>query len=257
MTATPPRRVPLEVAGARGFRYAELEPELERRLGPWLDARSVPEGEHVRAGSVFRWRDLAIKFFGPARTRRFKDALPGSPAIRSADLHRRLLPIPSPEPLVALDRRRGGRRTLSLLVYRWIEGEFLEALWERRDGAALGAFPAFLAAMHGRRVFHGDFHLHNMIWGDGRWVLLDLVALRHPLRNLVPRRLAVEHWAKVAVGLEHWCGAVAAELEPLFAAYAAQGGVLSLEHWPAVLHRWDRAREELQRRGAPRSPEEA
>ncbi|MEM7308487.1 MAG: hypothetical protein AAF682_17530 [Planctomycetota bacterium] len=246
-------REPLELGGGQGFRYAELSPDLLERVPRWLDEGRVDEGEEVRERRVYRWTeggtDLAIKLFGRAESRRFKDRFLHSPAIRSADLYAKLLPIPSPRPLLALDWRRGGKRRASLLVYEWVEGGFLERLWGR-DIAAIGAFPAFLAAMHQRRVFHGDFHLHNMLWSGEAWVLLDLVALRHPLRNLLPARLAVDHWAKVGVGLEHWCGTTDAELLPLFEDYAGRCDLLDADDWSSVLRRWALRREQLRLRRA-------
>jgi len=249
---SPPLRVPLKVDGARGFRYAEIDRDLAQRAVRWLDTGSVAEGEEIRPGRVFRWRRLAIKLFGPAHSRRFKDLLLRSPAVRSADLSAAILPVLSPRPLLALDRRAGGVRRSSVLVYEWVDGAFPEALF-RRDAEAVAALPAFLALMHERRVFHGDFHVHNLLWNGRAWLLLDLVGLRHPLRNLVPRRLAVQHWSKLCDQLAHWCGATAEELRPLFDAYLGASRLLRPADWDAVVAGWTRARAARERRAQERA----
>jgi hypothetical protein len=245
--ASAARRVPLLQDGARGFRYAELDRDLVQRAVRWLDTGSVAEGEEIRPGRVFRWRKLAIKLFGPARSRRFKDLLLRSPAVRSADQSAAILPIPSPRPLLALDRRSGGLRRASILVYEWVDGEFIDELFGR-DPSAVAALPGFLALTHERRVFHGDFHAHNLLWDGRAWVLLDLVGLRHPLRNLAPRRLAVQQWARLCDELAQWRGAREDELRPLFEAYLGSSRLLGPADWDAVVAGWTRAREARARR---------
>ncbi len=234
-------REPLESAGARGFRYGPVERDLVERALRWLERGSVAEGEEIRPGRLFRWRGLAVKLFGPAESRRFKDWLLHSPAIRSADLHAAILPVPSPRPLLALDRRAGGRRQASILIYEWVAGDSLDQVFGR-DAAPMAALPVFVASMHAQRVFHGDFHVQNLLWSGREWLLLDLQGLRHPLRTLVPRRLAVEHWAKIGFGLEHWRGATSADLQPLFERYLEASTLLRAADWDAVLASWVRIR---------------
>ena len=230
-------REPLSIDAARGFAYAPLGQELRRDLALWITAGEVPGSEVVRAGRLFRTGELAIKFFGRRSTWPLRDLLPVSPAIRFAELAHSITAVATPEVLVALDLRQGGVRRRSLVAYRWVKGESLERLWASAP-EAVAAFPRFLAAMHAARVFHGDFHLHQTLWDGEGWTLIDLDGLRHPLRTLPVRRLAVEHWAQVLFGLEFFLGVAALEeARGSFEAYTGACSILGAEDFDAVVRR--------------------
>ena len=193
-------REPIRLGAFEGFRYAELPKGFPERVLPWLEAGTVPDGRALKAPSVFRTGELCVKFFGPSA--RPLDRVRRSPAVRSADAHRALLPLKSPRPYLAVERRERGTIGESVLVSEYVDGRTPLELYGT-DDRALEAFPHFLARMHDQRLFHGDFHLQNMLWDGRDWFLLDLVGLRHPLRNLARRRLIEGQWARIAFELEN------------------------------------------------------
>ncbi len=210
-------REPFAIGAMRGFRYAALDADLLRRLPSWIQSGRVPEGEEVRAGRLYRHGRVMVKFYAPGT--RLRDRLRPTPAIRAADLHERLKPVVTPRPVLALEGPIAGRNRSSLLAYEYVEGAHLTDLWNE-DPAAVEAFPGFVAAMHRRRVYHGDFHLHNMLWDGTSWVLIDVDGIRHPLRTLFPRRLAIGHWSRVMYDLAYHCGAGGGDVRALFVDYA-------------------------------------
>lgn len=184
---------------ASGLRLGELPAEIEERLGRWLSEGAVPEGEEIKAGRVFRFGSWAVKFFEESwDPRRW---IRRSAAVRTLFLSRRLLPIATPQPLVALEQGRGLHQRRSLLVSAFVEGLFLDEAWDRGEERAVASFPSFMADMHRRGVFHGDLHLRQLIWNGSQWVLLDVDGMRHGMRTLLPRRLIENHWARVVHSL--------------------------------------------------------
>jgi phosphotransferase family enzyme len=227
-------RIPYHVGAARGFRYREVPAELESEVETWLDARHVAGADVIKINAVYRRGPWLIKLFRASDS--WKDRLRRSPAVRCAELHGRLAPIRTPAPLFALERRNGGRLGPSLLAEEFVEGAPLSEAWTSDERAAL-ALPDFMLAMHRRRVFHGDFHPKNLLWTGSEWVLIDLVALRHPLRCLWPRRLILEQWAS----LQRRLGAddPTARVRSAFERYAQRsGGAWNLERdWQQILRR--------------------
>jgi hypothetical protein len=185
---------------ARGYQYAELPPDLLRRVPGWLRSGTVQDGEEIRAGRVYRWRDFLIKLYGPGHP--LKDRLRPSSALRSAELYRRLLPLRTPRPVLAIEVRRLGGLQAALLVSELIEGGSLYELWRDDDPgleSALRTLPSFLAAMHRARVRHGDLHPRNLMWDGREWVLVDLDGMRR--RQRIRRRIIERQWAQLVVGL--------------------------------------------------------
>lgn len=180
--------------GIRGFAYEGAPTELRERAVAWLEHGEGRGDEAIKPGRVWRSGPYAIKRFEPEAMVRL--GLRASRARRNALWHSRLAPIRSPRPWIVLEQRSGA----SLLVSEFIEGSFLAPLITSND-AAVAAFPGFLAAMHRRGIFHGDFHLLNALWDGREWVLLDLEGLRHPLRSLGRRARAAEDWARVNTSL--------------------------------------------------------
>ncbi|MCZ6597887.1 MAG: hypothetical protein O7B99_09635 [Planctomycetota bacterium] len=199
MTDPTPPLVPrrFEVDGARGLRYVELSPGTREKLAEWLRAGSVAGGEELKPGRVYRWEDWVVKLFDFGGM--LRDHLRPSLAVRSARRHAQLQAMGTPRPIATLERPRGR----SLMVLERIDGPFLHEVIARGEDAAVAAFPAFMADMHRRRVFHGDLHLYQMIWGGARWFLLDLDGLRHRLRTLRVRPLIEDQWARLYFGLGH------------------------------------------------------
>lgn len=250
MTAT---RVAWSCAGARGFRYGELPDAIARRAPVWLAQRSVAEGAELKAGRVWRVEGFAVKLSGPSRA--LKDALRASSAIRSADLHARLAPVRTPRPVLALEQRRGPFLAESLLVSEFVEGPSLAQAWDA-DARAAEALPGFLAALHRQGVFHGDLHPMNLIWSRPEWVLIDVAALRHPLRRLRARRLVLEQWAQLLLRL-----APAERVRASFEAYLDEtaSGWDRDRAWATVVARadsiWKRRRGVDDGLGPPHAPE--
>jgi len=190
---------PLELEGARGRVYRPLDAELEARLPGWV-ARGAFEGtETIKPGRVFRLGEHLVKRF--PREPAPKRWLRPSPAERNARAHLGLgVRTPRPE-LTLRGNRASGLAGGSLLVGEFVRGSHLPELWDAEPDA-VAAFAGFMATAHRAGVFHGDFHLWNVIWNGAEWVLLDLEGLRHPLRRLDRRRLVLDQWARVYWSLE-------------------------------------------------------
>lgn len=207
----------------RGFAYGGAPTELRDRAVAWLERGEERDDESIKPGRVWRSGPYAIKRFAPEAMVRL--GLRASRARRNAQWHARLAPIRSPRPWIALDHRSGA----SLLVSEFVEGTFLAPLIAL-GGAPVAAFSAFLASMHRRGIFHGDFHLLNAIWNGSEWVLLDLEGLRHPLRSLRRRALAAEDWARVNTSLRG-----APQVREAFEVYRTQIAPAEPPAWSAVL----------------------
>ena len=232
-------REPIRIGEYRGFRYADVDDELLENAGCWVTDGTVRDGEDLKAGRVFRWRNHAVKFGRPRR--KLTDALRRAPAIRAADRYARLGDVRSPRPLLALERRSGLGIAGDLLVSEFVEGGHLDEIWHT-DPDAVAAFPGFLAAMHAADVFHGDFHVANAIWNGAHWYLIDLEDLRHRLHALRRRRLVADQWGLIAFNLECRAGVAAPAVEALFDAYVRRAGTITdpKELWARVRDRVDR-----------------
>jgi tRNA A-37 threonylcarbamoyl transferase component Bud32 len=248
-------REPLEIGEFRGFRYAELEPRLLERLPRWLAEGRVAEGIDLKRGRVFRWEGLVAKFWRAER-RRLRDLPRRSRAVRSADLHQRLLPIATPRPYVALERRAAWRQVeRSLLVSEFVAGRRLFEVW-REDPRAVAAFPLFLAEMHARGIFHGDFHLENALWNGAAWYLIDLESVRNRLHALFPSKFRDAHWGIVLFDLQEKCAADEPELFALFETYwtAVRGRGSPEATWSRIRRRAQELRADWERRKPIGSP---
>lgn len=188
-----------KVGEFRGWRYGAVPAGVAAQLESWLERERVDGGLELKPGRVWRVGALAVKLSRPRRT---ADAwLRKSAAVRAADLHARIAPIRSPRPLVALDKRAGGKLVASLLVSEFIEGRRLPQVWST-DATARDAFPLFLAQMHRHGVFHGDLGVFNMLWDGRAWVLLDLDGLRGARHALRKTAVVVDQWARVLAVLD-------------------------------------------------------
>lgn len=209
-------RKPIRIGDYRGFRYAELDPELLERVPRWLAEQCVAEGSVLKTGRVFRWKDYAIKLGGSER--RWRDVLRPSRSLRSADLYESLLPLPTPRPYLALERRVHGRVESSVLVSAFVAGRTLPEIWDD-DPRGVAAFPLFLADMHTRRIFHGDLNLKNALWNGSAWHLIDLESMRHWVHGFFPRKFHEGVWERVVFRLEQVGKAEASAVRPLFETY--------------------------------------
>lgn len=179
--------------GLAGRAYGAIVTDLAAALPRWLAEGEVSEGEPLKPPHVFRVGELVVKFF-PAPTVFGWLRLPR--AVRSAERHFSCRPIPSPRPLIALSRRRGGA---SLLVREFVPGRLLSEIWGR-DEAAERALAALLSEMRRCGVVHGDLHPRNLLWTGERWCLLDLDGVRHRLHS--PARVLEGQWARLLFHLE-------------------------------------------------------
>ncbi len=239
----------IELAGIRVRRYGEARLELETLIPIWLREGDAIGAEVIRAGRVWRWRDFAVKIF-TARSGLVQQ-IRASRAIRCAELYSEIQPIHSPRPVLATHDEYGR----SLLVYEYVEGEQMKDLWAT-DSIARESFPKFLAEMHKRGVYHGDFHLDQAIWCGEHWYLIDLEGIRHRLRNFLPKRLIEGHWSRVSFGLAFHCKARPEELRALFDRYIEASGFSDKpdELWQRIEARvkghWDEWRQWTQEREA-------
>jgi hypothetical protein len=207
----------VELEGVRVRRYSAPQPELEALIPAWLRAGNLKDTLEVRPGRLWRWKDFAVKLF-PARGA-LATQIRSSRAIRCANLHSEILPIRSPQPVLASSDAFGS----SLLVYDYVEGRQMKELWSS-DARAREHLPGFLAEMHKCGVYHGDFHLDQAIWDGEHWFLIDLEGIRHRLRNFLPKRLVEGHWSRVSFGLVFHCKAEEEEIRTLFEQYIQLSG---------------------------------
>lgn len=207
----------IELEGIRVRRYGAAQPELEALIPSWLRDGEAKGAQEIRAGRVWRWNGFAVKLF---RTRAGLAAqVRSSRAMRSAEIYSEIQPIRSPRPVLATHDAFGR----SLLVYEYVEGKQMKDLWTT-DSLARERFPEFLAEMHMRGVYHGDFHLDQAIWSAGHWYLIDLEGIRHRLRNFFPKRLVEGHWSRISFDLMFHCKAAPEELRALFDRYLEASG---------------------------------
>ena len=248
-------REAFEIGGARGFRYGEIPAGIAEALPGWLERGSVqveagPGGEvceELKPDTVWRVGSWAVKVY--ARRGGLEGRFRQSQALRAAELAR-LLPVRTPTPLLALEQRSGPRRRSGLTVSEYIEGRWLHRLWDD-EPAAREAFPAFMADMHAKGVFHGDLNVRNMLWDGSEWVLLDLEGIRGGLRKRLPRRLIEAQWVRVIATLRGRPGA-----RELYEAYARETGTAIREserQWEQIERRARRtvARWDAKRGGPP------
>jgi hypothetical protein len=214
---------PFRAGSLRGRAYAELPLGLRDELGPWLDARSVPGAEVLKAPAVFRTGDLVVKFFTQPSLFGW---LRAPRAVRSAERHFWCRPLRSPRPLVAAGR---ALERCSVLVREHLAGRPLRAVFGQ-DEAAEAALAGFLAAMERHGVAHGDLHPGNLLWTGAEWVLLDADGLRHGLH--AERRVRLGQWARLVVHLGD-----AERVERLFRRSAPGTGAARGFQWHEVLAR--------------------
>ena len=207
--------------GARGLRFGALPPGLLERLPAWLATGQVEGGQVLKAPRVWRFERWAVKLSDPTSGLDLRAALRRSPAERAALAALSIRPIRTPEPLVALARRRGLGGAQSILVMEFVAGRPLHELIADEPRAAR-AFPRFMAAMHRHGVFHGDFHPHNSLWNGREWVLLDLEGLRRGLRAFPRQRLAERQWARMLFNMANYDPANLERIERLYRTYAKE-----------------------------------
>lgn len=223
--------VSYRLGDAVGHRFGDLPLDVERELPRWIED---PDGSNLRlikAGRVYRTDAWLLKFSGPRRA--LRDAFRPSPALRVARTAARITAIRTPRPMLALEWRRGAFVDESLYVGEFVAGRRLHDLW-RNDERAVNAFPRFMAAMHGARIVHGDFHPMNVVWNGSEWVLIDLDSIRGPLHALRLRAIAMQQWARTLRNLRFDAG-----VRALFDEYLRAAGLA----WPA-----DAAWREVERR---------
>lgn len=95
----------------------------------------------------------------------------------------RFLGIPTPEPLAVRERRFLGLRGRAYLVTPFVDGpnlleRFAPYVDSAPPAAELDALLALVEALRRERLGHGDFKGTNLIWHDGRWLVIDLDALQ-------------------------------------------------------------------------------
>jgi len=220
-----------ECGGARGFRYGEVPSAIESALPRWIASERVDGGVELKPGRVWRVGEHVVKLSKPSGA---IDAwVRASSSVRAADQHERLLPVRTPNPLLALERRVGRKLAASWLIAEYIAGEHLQSAW-KHDPAARATLPSFMALMHTRGVLHGDLNPRNLIWTGKLWVLLDLEGLRRGLQALRARRLFEDQWARIVAAVRD-----ADAVQPAFVEYSrvttASGD--SKAAWKRVLRR--------------------
>ncbi len=180
---------PLRRVEHRGLKLTELD--LEGLLAdPDAALAGLPTFKDGGAATVARlpWQgqDLVlkrynIKGFGHWLTRFWR---PSRAWHSWREGHRLLfLGIPTPEPLAVRERRFLGLRGRAYLVTPFVDGpnlleRFAPYVDSAPPAAELDALLALVEALRRERLGHGDFKGTNLIWHDGRWLVIDLDALQ-------------------------------------------------------------------------------
>ncbi|TDJ79626.1 MAG: hypothetical protein E2O39_00655 [Planctomycetota bacterium] len=224
----------------RGHLFEQADEALLEPLAQCLVGASQPEelgATALKAGRVWRLGDKVIKRYASTR---WRDRARASTAVRVARLYRRILPIQSPRPRAVLELPRALGAPNSMLVMDRVEGEVIKFHWSA-EPAAQAAFGPFMAELHRRKLFHGDFHMGNLMWDGAGYVLLDIESLRPAWSVLQPQRLYRRQWVRVVSDLGHDA--------PVEAAYHAWLSATKLA-WPAGA--WGEIAREGERAGAER-----
>ena len=172
---------------------AVVLPRLLREPGVELEGVTT-----LKPGAVFRIGASVAKLF--RRSSHSFARLRRPQALRVVLNYHRLLPIRSPVPL-HWDRLDHPRYE-SLLVYEFVEGRTLMALWTERDPEPLAALPRLLADLHNKRILHADLHAGNLVWGPEGWVVLDLDGVRHGMHAVRRRAITENIWARLLLDFE-------------------------------------------------------
>ncbi len=180
-------------------------PDAVAAVLPELLAGREPSGITVlKTGAVFRLhtgegqKDLVIKLYKQSPKLRAKLQPPG--AKRAVAAYLRLLPIQSPTPVYW--NRLDHPEFRSVLVCEYADGPTLHQLWKDGDTQALQALPEFLGALFKTGVLHGDLHGRNLLWNEGRWLVLDLDSIRSGLHGLRRRKIWERTWARLLFDFE-------------------------------------------------------
>ncbi|MDF1836669.1 MAG: phosphotransferase, partial [Planctomycetota bacterium] len=176
-------------------------------------------------------QDLIIKLYKRSAKLRAKLQPPG--AKRAVAAYLRLLPVPSPTP-VFWDRLDHPDYR-SVLVYEYAEGPTLHQLWKLGDAEAIAALPPFMGALYRTGVLHGDLHGRNLVWTEGRWLVLDLDSIRSGLHSLRRNKIWERTWARLLFDFEG-----APEAQELYEQFAQCAGLPgdSKEAWNRILRRY-------------------
>ena len=94
------------------------------------------------------------------------------------------LGIATPMPLAVLERRCCGLRGRAYLITEYCDGQDILARFQPYLDSAppeeeLLALDQLFAALLRERISHGDLKGTNLLWQDGRWLLIDLDAVQH------------------------------------------------------------------------------
>jgi len=93
------------------------------------------------------------------------------------------LGLPAPRPLAMLEQRCCWLRRRAYLVLEYLDGEnirkrFAPFVNSSPPSAELKVLIALFDGLVRERISHGDLKASNLIWSEGRWMLIDLDAVR-------------------------------------------------------------------------------
>lgn len=232
----------------RGHLFEPGDEALLEPLARCLVGASQPEelgAKALKAGRVWRLGDKVIKRYA---SKRLRDRARASAAMRVARLHGRILPIQSPRPRAVLELPRALGAPDSMLVMDRVEGKVIKFHWSE-EPAAQAAFGPFMAELHRRKLFHGDFHMGNLMWDGTGYVLLDIESVRPAWAVLQPQRLYRRHWVRVVADL----GSDAAVESAYETWLAATKLAWPADAWRDIAREGERAGAERRRRRAART----
>jgi len=123
------------------------------------------------------------------------------------------LGIPTPKPIAVIEERFGPLRRRAFLLTRYCEGiSLLDRLSAEHvpEHAEQAAILEVFNALFGQRITHGDMKASNLLWCEGRMVLIDLDAMVQHASERVFRRAwrrdrarLLANWPESSV-LRHW-----------------------------------------------------
>lgn len=191
------------------------EPDRAVKESVWLkdgDTSTVAQVEQLGRTLVIKrynlknWRHAFSRLWRPSRAwHSWK-----------AGLCLQFIGLPTPAPLAMIEERIGPLRRRAWLITEFCHGKtLLDHLDADREPppAEAAAITSFFNTLYRERISHGDFKATNLLWHEGRLVVIDLDAVRqhrfavtHAYAWQKDRARLLRNWPSGSI-LHHWLDA--------------------------------------------------